>query len=237
MMPLLGVNIDHVATLRQARGDREPDPIQAARIVEQAGAKAIVVHLREDRRHINEEDVRSLRKIVTTKLNLEMSIAPEIVNIAAQIKPDQATLVPEKREELTTEGGLDVVSRQQAVREVVLRLKKEGIKISLFIDPVNIQVEAAKRTGADLIELHTGDFANAPDEITQDRQLAKLIKAKDLAVDKGLIVTAGHGLNYQNVKKVAGIDAVKELNIGYSIISRAVFVGLDRAVKEMLELI
>ncbi|MEA3560554.1 MAG: pyridoxine 5'-phosphate synthase [Candidatus Omnitrophota bacterium] len=236
-MPLLGVNIDHVATLRQARGGREPDPIQAAGIVEQAGAKAIVVHLREDRRHINEGDVWSLRKTVTTKLNLEMSIAPEIVNIAVQIKPDQTTLVPEKREELTTEGGLDVVSRQQAVREVVLRLKKEGIKVSLFIDPVNVQIEAAKRTGANLIELHTGDFANAPDEITQDRQLTKLIKAKDLAVDKGLIVTAGHGLNYQNVKKVAGIDAVEELNIGYSIISRAVFVGLDRAVKEMLELI
>ncbi|MEA3328618.1 MAG: pyridoxine 5'-phosphate synthase [Candidatus Omnitrophota bacterium] len=236
-MPLLGVNIDHVATLRQARGGKEPDLVQAARIVEQTGAGSIVVHLREDRRHVNEKDVRSLKKMVFTKLNLEMSIAPEIVDLAIQIKPDQATLVPEKRQELTTEGGLDLVSAEQEIKRVVLKLKNEGIRVSLFIDPVNIQVEASKSVGADLIELHTGNFANAADQATQNHQLTDLIKAKDLAVEKKLIVAAGHGLNYQNVKRITEINGIEELNIGHSIISRAVFVGLDRAVREMLELI
>jgi pyridoxine 5-phosphate synthase len=236
-MPELGVNIDHVATLRQARGGGEPDPIKAARIVEQAGGKGIVVHLREDRRHINEGDVKALRKIVTTKLNLEMSIAPEIVQIAAQIRPDQATLVPEKRKELTTEGGLDVIGAEQAIEKVIVSLKKQGIRVSLFIDPVDIQIKASRRIGADLIELHTGSFANAPDKGVQKRCLAELIKARDLAVELGLAVAAGHGLNYQNVKQVAAIKGIEELNIGHSIISRAVFVGLDRAVREMLELI
>jgi len=233
----LGVNIDHVATLRQARGEIEPDPQRAARMVEQAGADGIVVHLREDRRHINETDVRKLKQAITTQLNLEMSIAAEIVDLAVDIKPDQATLVPEKRKELTTEGGLDVAAGKEEIGEAVKRLQKEGIKVSLFINPDDIQVEAAAEVGADIIELHTGNFANAADEESRNQQLEKLTRAGDLAVKAGLIVAAGHGLNYQNVRQVAGIKDIGELNIGHSIICRAVFVGLDRAVREMLELI
>lgn len=232
----LGVNIDHVATLRQARGGIEPDPLQAARVASKAGADSIVVHLREDRRHINEGDVRKLRK-ATTRLNLEMSIAPEIVDIAVDIKPDQATLVPEKREELTTEGGLDVAAGKEEIGKAVKRLQRGGIKVSLFIDPDDIQVKSASEVGANLIELHTGSFANAADEKTRNQQLEKLIRATDLAIKAGLIVAAGHGLNYQNVRQVAGIRGIEELNIGHSIISRAVFAGLDKAVREMIGLI
>ena len=233
----LGVNIDHVATLRQARGGEEPDPLQAARVALKAGADGIVVHLREDRRHINEGDVRKLRQAVTTNLNLEMSIAPEIVDIAVDIKPDQATLVPEKRKELTTEGGLDVAAGKEEIGKAVKRLQKEGIKVSLFIDPDDIQVKAASEVGADLIELHTGSFANAADQKTRNQQLEKLSRATDLAIKSGLKVAAGHGLNYQNVRQVAGIKGIEELNIGHSIISRGVFTGLDKAIREMLELI
>ncbi len=233
----LGVNIDHVATLRQARGGIEPDPRRAARVVEKAGANSIVVHLREDRRHINDGDVRKLRQVLTAHLNLEMSIAPEIVDIAVDIKPDQATLVPEKREELTTEGGLDVAAGKEEIGKAVKRLQKEGIKVSLFIDPDDIQVKAASEVGADIIELHTGSFANAADEKSRNQQLEKLTRATDLAIKAGLKVAAGHGLNYQNVRQVAGIRGIEELNIGHSIISRAVFAGLDKAVREMLELI
>lgn len=232
----LGVNIDHVATLRQARGGIEPDPLEAARMALEAGAEAIVVHLREDRRHINEGDVRKLRKAVTY-LNLEMSIAPGIVDIAVDIKPDQATLVPEKREELTTEGGLDVAAGKEEIGKAIKRLQKAGIKVSLFIDPDDIQVKAASQVGANLIELHTGNFANAADEKTRNQQLEKLTRATDLAIKAGLKVAAGHGLNYQNVKEVAGIRGIEELNIGHSIISRAVFAGLDKAVREMIGLI
>ena len=233
----LGVNIDHVATLRQARGGIEPDPLQAARVVLEAGADSIVVHLREDQRHINEGDVRKLRKALTTHLNLEMSIAAEIVDIAVDIKPDQATLVPEKRKELTTEGGLDVAAGKEEIGKTVKRLQKEGIKVSLFIDPDDIQIEAASEVGANIIELHTGSFANAADQKTRNQQLEKLTRAAELAIKAELIVAAGHGLNYQNVRQVAGIRGIEELNIGHSIISRAVFAGLDKAVREMVGLI
>ena len=232
----LGVNIDHVATLRQARGGIEPRPLEAARVALGAGADSIVVHLREDRRHINEGDVRKLRKVVSY-LNLEMSIVPEIVDIAVDIKPDQATLVPEKREELTTEGGLDVAAGKKEIGKAIKNLQKAGIKVSLFIDPDDIQVKAASEVGANLIELHTGSFANAADEKTRNQQLEKLSSATELAIKAGLIVAAGHGLNYQNVKEVAGIKGIEELNIGHSIISRAVFAGLDKAVREMIGLI
>ena len=232
----LGVNIDHVATLRQARGGIEPRPLEAARVALEAGADSIVVHLREDRRHINEEDVRKLRK-AASYLNLEMSIVPEIVDIAVDIKPDQATLVPEKREELTTEGGLDVAAGKKEIGKAIKNLQKAGIKVSLFIDPDDIQVKAASEVGANLIELHTGSFANAADEKARNQQLEKLSSATELAIKAGLIVAAGHGLNYQNVKEVAGIKGIEELNIGHSIISRAVFAGLDKAVREMIGLI
>ncbi len=236
-MPRLGVNIDHVATLRQARGGIEPDPIKAAEVCEAAGCDGIVVHLREDRRHINETDLRALKITVKTKLNLEMSIAPEIVAIACQVKPDQATLVPEKRQELTTEGGLDVVGREVDIGKVIKALQKEGIVVSLFVDPDPDQVAASREVGAQLIELHTGCYANASSEEGRRRELAKLVEAKDLAMGRGLRAAAGHGLNYQNVKPVAQIPGIEELNIGHSIISRAVFSGLGEAVREMKALI
>lgn len=236
-MPKLGVNIDHVATLRQARGGIEPDPIQAAEACERAGCDGIVVHLREDRRHINDNDLRALRKQVRTKLNLEMSCSPEIVGIARSVKPDQATLVPERRQELTTEGGLNVVQEFSKVKEVVEALRKEGIIVSIFVDPDEEQIRASSEVGAQLVELHTGRYANATNEDDIKHELAKLANAKDLAIGLGLRVAAGHGLNYKNVKPVAQIPVVEELNIGHAIISRAVFSGLEQAVREMIELI
>ncbi len=236
-MPSLGVNIDHVATLRQARGVTEPDPIEAAGICEKAGCDGIVVHLREDRRHINETDLRALRKTVNAKLNLEMSVAPEIVAIACEVKPDQATLVPERRQELTTEGGLDVMGQKDNIARVVKDLQKEGIVVSLFVAPDPDQVVASSEVGAQLIELHTGRYANTAAGEDQNYELAKLVEAKDLAIGLGLRVAAGHGLNYQNVKPVAQIPGIEELNIGHSIISRAVFSGLGEAVREMKALI
>lgn len=236
-MPKLGVNIDHVATLRQARRTTEPDPIAAAIICELAGCDSIVVHLREDRRHINERDLRILKEIVKTRLNLEMSVAKEIVDIAIDVRPDQATLVPERRQEITTEGGLDVISGEKSIKEVIKRLQSAGIRVSLFIDPVNSQIEAANRVGAGFIELHTGKYAEAKLEEENIRELQNLINTTQFAINLGLRVNAGHGLNYQNVKKVARISGIEELNIGHSIISRAVLVGLERAVREMLELV
>ncbi len=236
-MPKLGVNVDHVATLRQARGGIEPDPIQAAEACERAGCDGIVVHLREDRRHINDNDLRALRKQVRTKLNLEMSCSPEIVDIARSVKPDQATLVPERRQELTTEGGLNVVQEFSKVKEVVEALRKEGIIVSIFVDPDEEQIRASSEVGAQLVELHTGRYANATNEDDIKHELAKLANAKDLAIGVGLRVAAGHGLNYKNVKPVAQIPVVEELNIGHAIISRAIFSGLEQAVREMLELI
>ncbi|MGE4357296.1 MAG: pyridoxine 5'-phosphate synthase [Candidatus Omnitrophota bacterium] len=236
-MVKLGVNIDHVATLRQARRGLEPDPVWAAVICELAGCQGIVVHLREDRRHINERDLRLLRSTVKVKLNLEMSIVKEIVDIACEIKPDQATLVPERREEITTEGGLDVVKYFLPIKEVVDRLHRENIMVSIFIDPVETQIKKARETKAEFIELHTGAYANARSEKEKEEELLKLIQAVQIAKGIGLRVNAGHGLNYLNVRNVAKIPGIEELNIGHAIISRAVFVGLEKAVKEMLELL
>ncbi|PIQ90006.1 MAG: pyridoxine 5'-phosphate synthase [Candidatus Omnitrophica bacterium CG11_big_fil_rev_8_21_14_0_20_42_13] len=232
----LGVNIDHIATIRQLRRGRNPDPVYAAAIVEQAGADGVVAHLREDRRHINDNDLALLKKSVTTQLNLEMSINPEIVAIAAKTKPHQATLVPEKRRELTTEGGLNVHGLKPRIKKAVSRLKDKGIKVSLFIEPSFDQVEESKTIGADSIELHTGKYALAKG-VDRENELGQIIKAARYAKKIGLSVFAGHGLDYRNVKPIAGIEEIEELNIGYSIICRAVFVGLETAVKEMLRLI
>jgi pyridoxine 5-phosphate synthase len=236
-MPKLGVNIDHIATLRQLRRGQLPDPCFAAVVCELAGCDSIVAHLREDRRHINECDLAMLKETVKTRLNLEMSTAPEIVDIACKIRPNQATLVPEKRQELTTEGGLDVSSNQKRIKEVVKKLSSCGIKVSLFIDPVKKQISAAKKIGAPLIELHTGQYANAKTESKRNIYLKDLVKAVEYARKIGLRVNAGHGLDYQNVTPIAKIKGIEELNIGYSIVCRAVFVGLDKAVREMLALI
>ncbi|MDD5450114.1 MAG: pyridoxine 5'-phosphate synthase [Candidatus Omnitrophica bacterium] len=233
----LGVNIDHVATLRQARKTIEPDPVWAAAICELAGCDSIVVHLREDRRHIADRDVEILRKTVRTRFNLEMSVNREIVDIAKTIRPDQATLVPEKRSELTTEGGLEVKSNLNSISRVVEILKKKGIAVSLFIDPEKDQIEASKKAGAGIIELHTGNYAEARDDKTAKAELQRLKDAAAYGTELGLMVNAGHGLTYQNVSEVARLKGIEELNIGHSIISRAVIVGLDRAVREMKELI
>jgi len=236
-MPYLGVNIDHVATLREARRGIEPEPVFAALVCEAAGADSIVVHLREDRRHIKDRDLYLLKKAVKTKLNLEMSIAPDIVKIACEVKPEQATLVPEKRQELTTEGGLDVVNNFKKIKQVLEKLGKRAIAVSLFIDPEKRQIDAAEKVGAGIIELHTGRYADAEDKKEEDKYFKELERATHYAKDKGLIVNAGHGLNYYNVARVAKIKGIEELNIGYSIICRAVLVGLERAVREMKMLI
>jgi len=233
MMPELGVNIDHVATLREVRGGIEPEPVFAAFICEAAGADGIVVHLREDRRHIKEKDLHILKKTVQKKLNLEMSTSEEIVKIASRLKPDQATLVPERRAELTTEGGLDVVRNFQKIKKTVEKLKKAGIAVSLFIDPEKKQIEASEKTGVEIVELHTGRYSDAKNMQQENKYFLELQRASRYAKNKGLHVFAGHGLNYYNVSRVARIKEVEELNIGYSIICRAVLVGLDRAVKEM----
>jgi pyridoxine 5-phosphate synthase len=235
-MPELGVNIDHVATIRQARKTYEPDPVAAAVIAELAGADVITVHLREDRRHIQDRDVRVLRETVTVKLNLELSVAAEIVEIATQTKPHQATVVPEKREEVTTEGGLDVVGNLDAVRRTVDALQAAGIVVSLFLDPDPRQIEAGKKLGCEAIELHTGRYALTSAK-ERERELAALVAAGKQIRELGMLLHAGHGLNYQNVTPVARITDMRELNIGHSIVSRAVLVGLDRAVREMKELV
>ncbi|MFA5276174.1 MAG: pyridoxine 5'-phosphate synthase [Candidatus Omnitrophota bacterium] len=236
-MPKLGVNIDHIATLRQARRGLEPHPKAAALICERAGANSIVAHLREDRRHINDNDVSELRESVKTKFNLEMSIAPEIVAIACRIRPDQATLVPEKRQELTTEGGLDVLKYLPKIDRVIKKLQNRGIEVSLFIDPFKKQIDAAKKAGASIIELHTGRFADAKNKAAQKKYFIEIQEAAKYAYKLGLTVNAGHGLNYSNVSRVAKIEEINELNIGYSIICRALFTGLDKAVREMKALI
>ena len=236
-MPKLGVNVDHVATLRQARRELDPDPVVAAKICEKAGADSIVAHLREDRRHINDDDIRRLRKAVTTRLNLEMSLNKEIVAIAALIKPDEATLVPEKRAEITTEGGLDVVSHFNRIARAVETLQKKDIAVSLFIDPVKKQIKRAQESGATVIELHTGRYDLASTRIARNRELAKIKDMTRYARGLGLTVNAGHGLKYHNTRAIARIPGIEELNIGHSIISRAVFVGLETAVKEMVKII
>jgi pyridoxine 5-phosphate synthase len=233
----LGVNVDHVATVRQARGVKEPDPIAAAVLVDLAGADGIVCHLREDRRHIQDRDLRILRDVVRTHLNLEMAATDEMVNIAMEVLPDMVTLVPEKRQELTTEGGLDIVSNVDRLHEVINNLHTHNIVVSLFIDADIYQIKASSRVGADYVELHTGEYANAPDLNNMNEELEKLTSMSAAAAKLGLGVSAGHGLNYQNVGPVAKIAQVEELNIGHSIISRAVLVGMERAVREMLALI
>ena len=236
-MPKLGVNVDHVATLRQARREFNPDPVLAAKICEQAGADSIVAHLREDRRHINDHDIRRLRKAVTTRLNLEMSLNREIVAIAALIKPDEATLVPEKRAEITTEGGLDVVRHFSRVTKTVQTMQKKGIAVSLFIDPIKKQIKKAQESGATVIELHTGRYDLVQTTAARARELKKIKDMTRYAQDLGLTVNAGHGLKYHNTRPIARIPGIEELNIGHSIISRAVFVGLAAAVKEMVKII
>lgn len=233
-MAKLGVNIDHVATLRQTRGEGYPDPVQAAVICEQAGADSIVCHLREDRRHIQDADVIALRKMVQTRFNLEMSLAKGIVEIACLIKPDQATLVPEKRKELTTEGGLDVAHSFEHTKKMVAILQAKNIAVSLFIDPVKQQISAAKKTGAEMIELHTGAYANARTISSRQKELQKLNYACQYAHQLGLIVHAGHGLKYDNARPIADIVGKDgELNIGHSIICQAIFDGLEQAVRDM----
>ena len=236
-MPKLGVNIDHVATLRQLRHSLFPDVLLAAQICEAAGADSIVAHLREDRRHIQDDDVFALRKIVGTKLNLEMSCASEIVDIACCLKPDQATLVPENRKELTTEGGLDVVKMERRVEKAIAKLKASGIEVSLFIEPDCRAIKKASEIGARIIELHTGSYANAATPKEKKKALSRLKDAVIYARDLGLVVCAGHGLDYGNSRLVARIPDIYELNIGYSIICHSVFVGLKEAVKRMKKLI
>ncbi len=233
---LLGVNIDHVATLRQARGTRYPDPIQAAILAEQAGADAITLHLREDRRHIQDRDVEMLRDILLTRMNLEMAVTDEMLAIAERIRPQDCCLVPERREELTTEGGLDVAGQEARLREACARLADAGVRVSLFIDADAAQVTAAKAVGAPVIEIHTGHFADAEDREQRQRELARVVEATRLGLELGLQVNAGHGLNYQNVQAIAAIPGISELNIGHAIIARAVFSGLEESVREMKRL-
>lgn len=233
----LGVNIDHVATLRQARRTFEPDPVMAASLAILGGADIITVHLREDRRHIQDRDLKLLRQIVFTKLNLEMSISREIVDIAIETGTERVTIVPEKRQEITTEGGLDVVSQNREITNVVKRLKETGIIVSLFIDPDGAQISASKDVGAEFIELHTGNYANARDDKLRNKMIENLRTGVEIAKKLGLKVNAGHGLTYQNVGMIVESLDIEELHIGHSIISRSVFVGIQRAVSEMKELI
>jgi pyridoxine 5-phosphate synthase len=233
-MTRLHVNVDHVATLRQARGASYPDPIPAAAICEMAGAQGITIHLREDRRHIVDRDLELMRQIVTTVLNLEMAATDEMVGIACRVKPDMCTLVPEKREERTTEGGLAVARDATALTASIAKLREAGVRVSLFIDPLRREIEASRSVGAEVVELHTGEYCNAPRDLA-GRELDRLREAAAIAADLGLEVAAGHGLHYHNVRPVSEIPEVEELNIGHSIIARAVFVGLENAVRQMRE--
>jgi pyridoxine 5-phosphate synthase len=234
---LLGVNIDHVATLRQARGTRYPDPIQAAIEAEQAGADAITLHLREDRRHIQDRDVELLARVLQTRMNLEMAVTEEMLAIAERIRPPDCCLVPERREEITTEGGVDVVGQFGLISEACARLKETGIRVSLFVAADPKQIEAASRSGANTIEIHTGHYASNPDRDRRDQELRRIRVAVDQGVAAGLQVNAGHGLNYHTVTAIARIPQIRELNIGHAIIARAVFTGLHEAVREMKRLI
>jgi pyridoxine 5-phosphate synthase len=232
----LGVNIDHVATIRQARGTRYPDPVYAALMAEQAGADCVTLHLREDRRHIQERDLRAMIGVLQTRMNLEIAVTDEMLAVAIDVAPRDVCLVPERREELTTEGGLDVVSQVQRIAEACDRLTGAGIRVSLFIDPEQAQIEAAHAAGAPVIELHTGAYADATDEGSRGAELERLQHASSLAASLGIKVNAGHGLHYHNVQPVARIPEVRELNIGHAIIARAIFDGLSTAVIEMKRL-
>lgn len=232
---LLGVNIDHVATLRQARGTRYPDPVKAALDAEEAGADGITLHLREDRRHIQERDVRLLRDLLQTRMNLEVALTPEMLAFAQEIRPAHVCLVPERREELTTEGGLDVLGQVQRIRDAIAALPAS--EVSLFIDPDLQQIQAAKDSGAPVIELHTGRYAEAETQEAQAHELQRLARAVEFATGLGLVVNAGHGLHYHNVQPIAALPGINELNIGHAIVAQAVFVGFKQAVRDMAELI
>ncbi len=230
---LLGVNIDHVATLRQSRGTRYPEPVQAALVAEQAGADAITLHLREDRRHIQERDVELFKQVLQTRMNLEMAVTDEMLEFAENICPEDVCLVPEKREELTTEGGLDVAGQMLKMKEACSRLADRNIRVSLFIDADKKQIEAAAECGAPVIEIHTGHFADAENPWDREKEYQRIIEAVEFADTAGLHVNAGHGLHYHNVQDIAVIKAIRELNIGHAIIAQSIFTGLDAAVKEM----
>ena len=232
----LAVNVDHVATLREARGISEPDPVLAAGICELAGAEGIVVHLREDRRHIQDRDVALLRQTVKTKLNLEMGATQEIIKIALELKPDMVTLVPEKRKELTTEGGLNVAGQKKKLKNVIAQINDGGIPVSLFIDPDSRQIEASHVVGATFVEIHTGRYSDATSEEEAEQEFELIAAAAEEAFEAGLRVNAGHGLNYVNTTRVASLETIEELSIGHAIMARAIFVGLDQAVREMLSL-
>jgi pyridoxine 5-phosphate synthase len=236
-MATLGLNVDHIATVRQARGGTEPDPVAAAAIGEQAGATCITIHLREDRRHIQDHDLLTLRRTVTTKLNLEMAATAEMIGIACSVHPDQVTLVPEKRQELTTEGGLDVAGLLPLITEAVQSLRRAGIIVSLFIDPNQPQIDAAVASGAQAIEIHTGRYADAENDTSRHEELQAILDAITYARSRGLIVHAGHGLNYTNIAPLANHPDIDEFNIGHSIVSRALFSGLERAVSDMVALL
>ncbi len=236
-MQKLMVNIDHVATLREARGTNYPDPVLAAGIAETAGASGIIIHLREDRRHIKDRDLVILKQTIKTKLNLEMAATPEMINIAKEIVPDMITLVPEKREELTTEGGLDVIGMSEKLKTIIADAKKRNIMVSLFIDPEEEQVLKAHKLGADIIEIHTGAYSNAKNNAIQEKELKKVIATAKKGKELGLGVNAGHGLHYHNIKQIVSIKDIDELSIGHSIIARAVFTGLNRAIRDMIALI
>lgn len=233
---LLGINIDHVATLRQARGTIYPEPVQAALLAEQAGADAVTLHLREDRRHIQDRDVEMLIGMLQTRMNLEMAVTDEMLAIAERIQPADCCLVPERREELTTEGGLDVLAQKSRIKEACQRLAAAGVRVSLFIDADAAQIEAAAECGAPVIEIHTGHFADAKSSKQRETELQKVISSVDAGVQAGLQVNAGHGLHYHNVTEIAAIPAIRELNIGHAIIARSIFTGLEEAVKEMKRL-
>jgi pyridoxine 5-phosphate synthase len=234
---LLGVNIDHVATLRQSRGTRYPDPIQAALVAEQAGADAITLHLREDRRHIQDRDVRMLTDILQTRMNLEMAATAEMASIATRFRPHDCCLVPEKREELTTEGGLDVAGNLHHMKDYCSELADAGIRVSLFIDADPKQLDAASKAGAPVVEIHTGHYADAQSGRERKTELERIVKAVEHGRQLGLQVNAGHGLDYHNVKEIVAIEGITELNIGHAIVCRAVFTGLDQAVREMKALL
>lgn len=234
---LLGVNIDHIATLRQARGTRYPDPVYGALQAEEAGADGITLHLREDRRHIQDRDVYALKSMMNTRMNLEMAVTDEMIAIAEDVKPAAVCLVPEKREELTTEGGLDVIANEANIHMACSRLAAVGSEVSLFIDPNEKQIDAAKRCGAPVIEIHTGHYAECTDPDAQQAELLRITQATEYALGLGLIVNAGHGLHYHNTEAIAAIKGINELNIGHAIMAHSMFVGLKSAVKEMRDLI
>ena len=236
-MARLSVNIDHVATIRQARCAKEPDPVTAASLAELGGADGITIHLREDRRHIQDRDAIILRKVVKTKLNLEMAGTKEMMKIALELKPDMVTLVPEKRQELTTEGGLDVITQKGHLKKIIAALKEAGIRVNLFIDPEPEQVKTSHRIGTNGIEIHTGKYCDTQDGVLKDKELKRIYNTALLASKLGMAVHAGHGLDYYNIKRVAEIREIEEFAIGFSIISRSVFAGIERAVKEMKELV